>query len=227
MNHDDWIVVVPVIAPRAETAAARATWDINAPNICLIDNTPTGEYVGGPWEYEGGDGQNLGVAASWNRGVNRGKEFTVIISSYMEFDEGLAKTVERLIEASNEYGCLSWQACHVWAFTRKTFDLCGSFDPNYYPAYFEDVAMLRVMELAGCHNAANPMPKIAVSGICPQAKSLELGLAKPNMDRLRAYYHACWGGDPFKETFTHPFNDETKPISWHPEPPDPRSIIGQ
>ncbi len=227
MNVSDWVVCVPVIAPRSETAAARATWDVDAPSLVLVDNTPDGAYAGGPWEYEGGTGVNLGVAASWNRGIARDKQFTVFISSYMEFDEGLARTVDRMIEASNEWGCLSWQACHVWGFQKETFAVAGLFDTNYWPAYFEDVAYLRVLELAGIHNAANPLPKIAVSGICPQAQSLHLGLAHPDMDKLRAYYHACWGGEPFQETFKHPFNDDTKPISWHPEPPDPRSIIGR
>ncbi len=225
MNVSDWIVVVPIIAPRSETAAARATWDVDAPNLLIVDNTPTGEYAGGPWEYYADNGRNLGVAASWNKGIDADKAFTVFVSSYLVFDEGLARTIERMIEASNEFGCLTWQACHAWGMTRRTFELCGRFDTNFWPAYFEDVSYLRVMELAGVHNAANPMPKIAVPGICPQARSLALGLAHPDMDKLRAYYHACWGGEPFQETFKHPFNDDTKPISWHPEPPDPRSII--
>lgn len=207
MNHDDWIVVVPVIAPRSETAAARATWDVNAPNICLIDNTPDGAYVGGPWEYEHDNGRNLGVAASWNRGVNRGKEFTIIISSYMEFDEGLARTVERLIEASNDYGCLTWQVAHVWAFTRKTFDIVGTFDERFRIAYQEDLDFVARMDVTGCHSAANPMPKIAVPGICPQGRSLQLGLAAPPMEANTARIIAKWGGTYPDFKYEHPWND--------------------
>lgn len=214
----DWIVVVPVIAPRSETAAARATWDVDAPNLLVVDNTPDGAYVGGPWEYHRDpDGRNLGVAASWNVGLALGREFTVFLSSYLVLDEGLARTVERMIDAANDYGCLTWQACHLWALTAKTFEVCGRFDEHFHPAYFEDTDMLTRMELAGVHCGANPIPKIAVPGICPQARSLALGLARPDMDALRARFRAKWGGDPFQTTHRTPFNDPSLTIQdWGP-----------
>lgn len=217
MNVADWIVCVPVIAPRAETAAARATWDVDAPNLLVVDNTPDGAYVGGPWEYAGGDGQNLGVAGSWNKGIDAGKRFVIFMSSYLVLDEGLARTVERMIEAANEYGCLTWQACHLWGLTAKTFEVCGRFDEQFHPAYFEDTDYLTRMEIAGVHCGSNPIPKIAVPGICPQARSLQLDLARPDMDALRARFRAKWGGDPFQTTFQTPFNDPALTIQdWGP-----------
>lgn len=104
MNVEDFIVCVPVIAPRSETAAARAAWDVDAPNLLVVDNTPDGCYVGGPWEYEGGTGENLGVAGSWNRGIGLGKPYTILMSSYLVLDEGLAKTAERMLAAPTSTG---------------------------------------------------------------------------------------------------------------------------
>lgn len=206
MNVADFVVCVPVIAPRAETAAARAMWDVDAPNLLVVDNTPDGAYAEGPWQYVAAP-HNLGVAGSWNRGVDLGKPFTVLMSSYLVLDEGLARTVERMMAAANEYGCLTWQACHLWGLTAKTFEVCGRFDERFWPAYFEDTDMLTRMEIAGVHCGANPIPKIAVPGVCPQARSLALGLASPDMDALRARFRAKWGGDPFQTTYTSPFND--------------------
>lgn len=206
MDVADWIVVVPVIAPRAETAAARATWDVDAPNLLVVDNTPDGAYAGGPWEYVN-EGRNLGVAASWNRGLDRGKELTIFLSSYLVLDEGLARAVERLIEAANDYGCLTWQACHLWALTRKTVDLTGTFDERFKVAYYEDTDYVARLELSDCHSAANPMPKIAVPGICPQARTLELGLAAPPMEENRARMVAKWGGVYPDFKFKHPWDN--------------------
>lgn len=218
MSVDDWLVCVPVIAPRAETAAARAMWDVDAPNLLVVDNTPDGVYEGGPWEYHRDvSGKNLGVAGSWNQGIDRGKPFTVFMSSYLVLDEGLARTVERMLAAANEYGCLTWQACHLWGLTAKTFEVCGRFDTGFHPAYYEDTDMLTRMELAGVHCGANPIPKIAIPGICPQARSLALGLARPDMDALRDRFRRKWGGDPFQTIYQTPFNDPALTLQdWGP-----------
>jgi len=206
MDVADWVVCVPVIAPRSETAAARATWDVDAPNLLVVDNTPGGDYADGPWRYHH-EGRNLGVAASWNKGIALGKEFTVFMSSYLVLDEGLARTVERMIEAANDYGCLTWQACHAWGFTRKTFEVAGTFDERFRVAYHEDAEFIRRLEVTGCHSAANPMPKIAVPGSCPQARSIHLGLAAPPMQANHDRLVAKWGGVYPDFTFEHPWND--------------------
>lgn len=214
-----WVVCVPVIAPRSETAEARATWDVDAPNLLVVDNTPDGCYEGGPWQYaRSEDGTNLGVAASWNRGIALGCDQTFFVSSYLVFDQGLARTVERMQEAANEWGCLTWQACHAWMLTRKVFETVGIFDEHWYPAYFEDSCMLTRMEIADIHSPANPIPKIAVPGMCPQARSLQLGLAQPDMDKLRDRFRRKYGGDPFQTTYKTPFNDPNLSLAdWGPE----------
>ncbi len=206
MNVADWIVCVPVIAPRSETAAARATWDVDAPNLLVVDNTPDQAYAGGPWGHVG-DGTNRGVAPSWNEGLKLGREFTILMSSYLVLDEGLARTVERMIEARNDFGCLTWQACHLWALTRRTVDEVGLFDEGYKIAYYEDTDYLVRCEIAGVHSPANPMPKIAVPGICPQAKSMTLGLADPPMDANRQRFLDKWGAVYPDYAYKHPWNN--------------------
>lgn len=218
MDVTDWVVCVPVIAPRSETAAARATWDVDAPNLLVVDNTPDGDYAEGPWLYHREpEGTNLGVAASWNKGLDLDRELTIFLTSYMVLDEGLARTVERMIEAANEYGCLTWQACHLWALSRKTVEVCGRFDEGFEIAYYEDTDMIRRMDLGGCHTPANPIPKIAVPAVCPQARSITLGLSSPPMEKNRARFLAKWGGDFNHEVFTTPFDDPSLTIrDWGP-----------
>lgn len=169
-----WVVCVPIIAPRDVTAAARRGWDVDSPNLLVVDNTRTGDYREGAWQYVF-EGRNLGVAASWNKGLDLDCDVTIFMSSYLELDDGLSTTVERLLDAANDYGCVTWAAMHLFAMTRKTVEVCGRFDERFEVAYFEDTDMIRRWELGGCHTGANPMPKIAVPSTCPQAKSIELG----------------------------------------------------
>jgi hypothetical protein len=62
------------------------------------------------------------------------------------------------------------------------------------------------------------MPKIAIPGTCPQAKTMTLGLATPPMDANRARYLRKWGGEFNHETFETPFNDPALTIrDWGPE----------
>jgi hypothetical protein len=91
--------------------------------------------------------------------------------------------------------------------TAKTVEACGLFDERFWPAYYEDTDYVRRLELTGCHSAANPMPKIAVPGVCPQARSLQLGLAQPDMDKLRDRHVRKWGGVYPDYVFEYPWND--------------------
>lgn len=215
---DGYLVCVPTIAPREMTAAARRHYDIDSPRLLCVDNSPTGEYAEGPWLYHHENGRNLGVAASWNVGLSYDADITIFLSSYLELDDGLAKTADRLCEAANEYGCVTWAAMHCFAMTRKTVEICGLFDENFKVAYFEDTDMIRRWDLGGCHNGENPMPKIAIPGSCPQAKTMTSGLVTPPMDKNRSRFLAKWGGEFNHEVFETPFNDLSLTIKdWGPE----------
>lgn len=214
---DGYLVVVPVIAPREATAAARRTWDIDSPRLLVVDNTPDGAYAEGPWLYHHANGENLGVAASWNVGLDYDADLTIIMSSYLELDDGLAKTCDRIVSVANEFGCVTWCAMHLFAMSRKTVDICGRFDENFRVAYSEDCDMIRRWELGGCHTADAPMPKIAVPSVCPQARSITLGLASPPIAENRERYIRKWGGDFTQETFVTPFDDPSLTIKdWGP-----------
>jgi hypothetical protein len=133
---DGYLVCVPTIAPREVTAAARRHYNIDSPRLLIVDNSPTGEYAEGPWLYHHENGRNLGVAASWNVGLDYDADITIFLSSYLELDDGLALTCERIVEAANEYGCVTWMAMHAFAVTRKTVEVVGRFDEFFRMAYF-------------------------------------------------------------------------------------------
>lgn len=135
MAYPEFIVCVPVIAPREVTAAARRHYNMDSGDLFIVDNTSTGEYAEGAWRYHH-EGKNLGVAASWNKGLDLGCDLTIFLSSYLELDDGLAVTVARMREAANEYGVVTWAAMHAFAMTSKTVEVVGRFDEFFRMAYF-------------------------------------------------------------------------------------------
>lgn len=100
---------------------------------------------------------------------------------------------------------------------REFFDLVGSFDENFKPAWYEDNDMHRRIELLGyraiCTTAA---PQVHFGGVSTSM------LENPNSGDSKRYYIKKWGGVPVshptaeeKEHFTTPYNDPNlSPKEW-------------
>lgn len=95
------------------------------------------------------------------------------------------------------------------------FEKIGTFDENFWPAWYEDNDSHRRAQLLGyreiCTTAA---PMIHIGGVSTSM------MANPSSETSRLYYMKKWGGIPWpaSEVYDHPYNDETiSPKEWKPQ----------
>jgi hypothetical protein len=178
-------------------------------HLCIVDN----------------EKRNIGVAASWNVGIaamrRQEADWLVILSAAIRFNREFAgrDLLDALdahadafaVEAGHGMG---W---HLIAFHRRTFDLIGEFDENFWPAYFEDNDFGRRLYLA-LDGQAPMWPKVPLEvSLQGFSHGVDLGGAQTNPDLMRRYYHAKWGGYPGEERFDRPFEADV-PLWWWPQP---------
>lgn len=167
--------------------------------------------------------KNLGVARSWNLGVERmydvGADWLVICSAACRFG---VRGGEDLLDALEEHeGALAVEAAHgigwhLIAIARSTFDAVGRFDENYWPAYMEDIDFGRRVH---CWLGDEPpwWPKVSIDvAIAGFSHGVDLGGAVVHHDRLEKYYRQKWGGGRGEERYCQPFGN--KSLSYWPEP---------
>ena len=175
---------------------------------------------------------NTGVSAAWNEGMRRaladGHEYAIISNDDVRFEPGaieeiytILKETDATLVSANQNMWYRGEERYVegadfFCFgvnIPKLINNCGSFDENFFPAYFEDNDMHRRMNLSG-----------AKGYIARHAVAWHVGSATQNADpnnpncsherfgQLREYFARKWGGEPGTERFERPFNDETKDI---------------
>ena len=217
------------------------TLDINIIENCVaIDNTDTSPH------------ENFGVAGTWNLGIDRLREvdgdWLVVMSAAMRFRDGGQSMIDWLEQrqgqdylihfAKADFPEQQWErgrsvgieagnfVWHLTAISREAIENVGKFDTGFFPVYFEDVDYdLRVKKIYGDKQGWSILPIDAYS------KSLrhgvELGGVKSYGEPLAAYFRRKWGkdaGSKYEEYWDHPFNDQTKSLSYFPLPDDPLSI---
>lgn len=224
-KYMDWQVVIPFIGPPSNVAGCLASMGTLSVPVLLVDNSPGGdtkeipvpngvEVVYYPW--------NLGVAASWNLGIKRGADQTLVCSASMRFGEhGLARIIEQA--APGKYGTAWWGcAWHFIALGRALVDLIGLLDENFYPAYYEDNDYTYRARLAGVGfcNGGFPKRRCALEDLrcIGNAVAWRAGyLDEYDLGACEKYYERKWGGPPAQEKWTHPFNDITRNLAWWPD----------
>lgn len=186
---------------------------------------------------------NLGVAESWNRGIDYMKktssDWLVVISAAVRFGEmgglDIVKQLEQypladVIHFAESHvepqafirgeslgyheGNLQW---HLTAINRRVIDKVGYFDPNFYPMYFEDIDYdIRV-------NKAFDNPIWLILPI--DVHRGELGHTLKNTDikapsePLIAYFATKWGRHPSAKQlgeYDTPFNDKNNSLAYFP-----------
>ncbi len=201
------------------------SFGVDPSDILIVDNTRHGmKSTWGCWRYRDPDGHNLGVARSWNLGAQRvldeERDYLVLVSSSMEFGPLLHTSFVRRMETYWGHNVIeatghSW---HLIALHRRLFETIGLFDPNFYPAYFEQTDWCTRLRIAGLehgfiHVWINAMSRGVAKGLehvdCP---------AGPLLD----YYRTKWGGAKGEETFMLPWG--TKPMGYFETPTVPEMI---
>lgn len=219
MRCDRPLIVLPAMAPGW---AAGSICSIGpGADVLVIDNGPeplAPDLAEGVYRYER-PGRNLGVAASWNRGVElvleQQRPWLIVLSEAVVFTDGGRAFLDQLDQAGD--ALCERHGWHLAAVRRHVFERVGRFDENLWPAYYEESDLIRRMACAGFG-----IDHCVVEGITDRgtAHCLELGVVDVEMGPLTAYYVAKWGGPPGSERYALPWR--RRAIDHWPTPAHPR-----
>lgn len=220
----DVVCVVPVIDPvRAQRLYESMAPPLRARTMWIVNTTMKFD------PYEALDierpGRNLGVAASWNLG----RRCAVVWDAWLlHCSEAMVFGAEGgldLLDALRRHEDQPWlgfidHGWHLYANSPQLLEDVGTFDENFWPAYYEETDYLYRMHLAGWpsprENALVGGTWVDVDAMNPDgdAHCIVDELVQVQFAPLTAYYVAKWGGPPGEERFTHPFNDERHDHAW-------------
>jgi len=179
-------------------------------NIFIIDNGSQGLVSHDKIEVET-PSLNLGVAASWNRIMEKsiafGHTHTMILNDDIELCRD-TQTFQNLInhECPDAFIKFAGTWCS-FILPNEMFKAVGPFDTNFYPAYFEDNDYSRRIQLKGFEIVEREEMR-------PTLYRNSMTIARDpalnqNFDKNRHYYIYKWGGEPNKELYETPFNQGT------------------
>lgn len=155
---------------------------------------------------------NLGVSGSWNNMLLVAfKDFNEKATHMLMLNDDVDFTIEQLLRIYDmlhfepEYDFyVSQQNWCAYILPRKTFELVGEFDSNFYPAYFEDNDYYRRMSLLSLsyHQTSLLNPMVYRNSMTIQK---DPSVNKDFM-KNKNYYVEKWGGEPHHEKYQTPFN---------------------
>lgn len=146
---------------------------------------------------------NLGVAGSWNKlcylAITYDYTHILLLNDDILFDKSVLD-IEKFILENKEYGfyCNTGTWCS-FILSLETWKKVGTFDENFYPAYFEDNDYDYRMKRAGIKVLYTNFLKPAIYNNSMTIKA-NPDLNK-NFNKNRLYYIHKWGGEPGKEKF--------------------------
>lgn len=149
---------------------------------------------------------NIGVAASWNKMIERAKLLGYSHVMILNDDVIMEKDpfdIEKFIE-ENPADFYTGHGYFSFIIPIATYEKIGKFDENYYPAYYEDTDYTYRLQVAGFN-------KLDTDFILPEVMRTSKSGEKDKSlyDRVfecRRYYEQKWGGAPTQETYKTPFN---------------------
>lgn len=174
---------------------------------------------------------NAGVSGSWNRGLIKGADQTIIISQWVRFAPaehprrfpglwGLNYIAGIVSGMANEYGMtFGDQGFHLISIGRKTVDTIGYFDENYYPTHGEDDDYRHRMDLAGNMMMAG-FPNWESAPIFSTAFGVHRRMGDVNFtEHMLDYYSHKWSGKPYDYPghYPTPFNNPDNSLKYWPE----------
>lgn len=171
---------------------------------------------------------NIGVSKGWNDGlrlaIDMGSEYAVVSNDDVILQRG---TIHKIVMGLNDFDLVSAMNTRdgvtyegydehpdfsCFAVKPEQFvEKFGWFDENFSPAYFEDNDMARRIIVAGGTYRRDLSAGMFHRGSITQNMDGPV-VTSPMFERNRYYYVRKWGGWPGSETFTSPFNDDSKTI---------------
>lgn len=161
--------------------------------------------------------QNYGVAASWNLGLAKGADYTLILSCAVRFTKPLQEVLNQIPNQAKTTLAI-YEGWHMIAISRALVNLAGTFDENFYPAYGEDADYGHRLDLLDIHpdsfyDAGNTT---IGSGLNKRSGTWSWDETSPlRTSRPDDYYAHKWGGRP--GSFKTPFNNPDNPIGYWPK----------
>lgn len=235
----DVVICLPALNPEWAHACTESMHADLRIQTVVVDNTKDGlrDELIARWVYRHPRNENLGVAASWNVGLDiaeaEGADWLVVLSEAVRFGETGGLDLLDALDACHlaNYSLLldgaSAQefypiahfndfAWHIQAISRMTWERVGAFDPIFRPAYFEDTDYLYRMGLAGLPSPRENGGKFFHATIdaydLGNGHSIQQGLAEVRMGDLEGHYVRKWGGRQGQEQWRHPYNDPS--LDW-------------
>jgi GT2 family glycosyltransferase len=153
--------------------------------------------------------QNIGVAASWNKLcklIFQTKDWALLVNDdvYLGYTNS---RVNMCIEMSETGIVQSEKSWSVLLINKDLYEYIGEFDEGFFPAYFEDSDYLYRLRLNGVKqdimHYLNP-EVFRVSQTYEKAPDL-VNMA---MSNSKQRYIEKWGGLPYMECYTEPFNNQ-------------------
>lgn len=150
-------------------------------------------------------GRNLGVAASWNLAAKmfHVEQRFLILNDDSVFGKGSIKAIAEFKPFYHVlFTNIDWCG-FVW--TRAAIELCGEFDENFYPGYYEDTDMFVRMGNTGAVDAWLECGMTHGRGSHPEWYERKRSLWCQENER---YFQRKWGRMSLKlhKPFTRPFN---------------------
>lgn len=153
--------------------------------------------------------ENLGVADSWNYLAQEifdkvHSRYALIMNDDIYFGKTEKSCLAFLQEMPDEDFIVSPANWCNFFLPRKTYNLVGAFDHEFYPAYYEDNDYHYRMQLLGLSYFPSMFMSPAIyRNSMTIAKDMSLNA---RFDTNKQRYIAKWGGMPTEEAFTTPFN---------------------
>lgn len=151
--------------------------------------------------------KNLGVSGSWNilsTLIFDKYEYCLFLNDDIYFGKKEEEINVFLKNYENEDFHVSFHNWSAFILPKKTYRKVGSFDSNFYPAYFEDNDYFYRMKLQNLsyHQTEKLNCEIFRNSMTIQKDPT----INKNFEKNREYYIQKWGGAPTLEKFVTPFN---------------------
>jgi len=156
---------------------------------------------------------NLGVAASWNYFLKTYDDYIIISNDDIEVGRDAILHMVDAAEANPEglFFCIDSAGINAWSFfleRKKSLEIIGEYDENFWPAYYEDNDRHRRYMLAGYDvQKASDIEFYHYGSATLKAYSSEQEHKHHEYFRRNMqYYCDKWGGEPGNEVYQTAFN---------------------